>query len=522
MLAFLLGLTMAAHASLDMALKYTYELDAQNRPHAQIFHRPAPRFSDLEKNQAQYKTYEDFLDYLSLKYPELFDHAVLVHQSQSMQKASLEHPRVILFDGGAAFAFSDHPDQRGRRVEMLETDPGTYEMHFREIVFPPAGPVSFNAAPKTCIACHGSPARPIWNPYDFWPNTFGANVGAAITAEEKQALQNVLTKAPSRGIIRHVKDVTQQPASGLEALTQYLQMLNIGRWVQTQFPVKVEEAPHAYALAYIFSGCTFNAADGYSEDKLKELLPPALQSSFKISYADLLKDSDESYVAFREVLSRQYQSSFPNARQVFPPDHNRLRQSNVRLVAQIRWVLENLGKDWRGTSVGLNKNDYFITTPTLFLFDIMTAVYDLRPQYLDGLQPSALGLGAGSNHWVKFNCQALKNKSLQALQNVSPVAPQTLVPFYEPTPQNSPIARCAKCHGENADGRAHNTATAPTIPFDQPTLLAEWLKKDNSKGFTMVLDRLGRTDSKQMPPVQALSVDEKQAMQEYLKTLLGN
>jgi hypothetical protein len=158
----------------------------------------------------------------------------------------------------------------------------------------------------------------------------------------------------------------------------------------------------------------------------------------------------------------------------------------------------------------------------LFLFDIMTAVYDLRPQYLDGMQPSALDLGAGSNHWVKFNCQALKAKSLQALQNVSPIAPQTLVPFYEPTPQNSPIARCAKCHGENADGRAHNTATAPTIPFDQPARFTEWLKKDNGKGFTMVLDRMDRTDSKQMPPAQALSVDEKQALQEYLKTLLGN
>ncbi len=326
MVVFLLLISWA-HASLDLSLKYTYKLDANNQPVAQIFNHSAPRFSDLQKNQDQFKNYESFLGYLKTSYPNLFDHFVLLHKSQSLQKASAEYPRVILFDGGVAMAFSDHPGQAGRRVEMIETEPGTYKMTFREISFSSSGTVSFDAEPKSCIACHGSPARPIWSPYDFWAGAFGSNIGRPMTKEERLAYQSFPTKV-SDGIMGQLSNLSQEPASNVEALTQYLQMLNLGRWVQENFPTNVKDVPYIYALTYVLSECSAKMGSSYQETDLHDLFPFLMLQSFNIPYADISRDTDEAFLAYRKELGFQYKNSFPNGQMEFPTDINRLRGSN--------------------------------------------------------------------------------------------------------------------------------------------------------------------------------------------------
>lgn len=513
----LLLLLSMAHASLDLSLQYAYQLDANNQPVSQIFNHPAPRFADLEKNKNQFKNYEEFLSYLELSYPNLFDHFVLLHHSQSLQKASPDHPRVILFDGGVTMAFSDHPDQVGRRAEMIEVEPGTYKMSFREISFSPSGAVTFEAQPQSCVACHGSPARPIWSPYDFWAGAFGSNVGRPMSTEEREAHKNLQAVA-TEGILSRLTSVTQEPASNVEALTQYLQMLNLGRWVQENIPTDVQEAPYIPALAYVLSECSL----GYTprgEENLRSLFPSPLLSSFGISYADVKKDSDEAFLSYRTELESQYKIGFPQAHIEFPTDVNRLRDTNVNMVTQLRWLFENLGKDWRSVSTGFNSIEYFIMTPTRYSLDLLTALSDLRPQYFKGLRPIPVDMLTGASHWVRYDCQQLKEKSILFLSSLTSVKTQTFKPFFEPATSNSPIASCMKCHGVNSDARADATFSAPQIPFDQPTQMSSWLKKSKGAGKEIILDRVSRTDAKQMPPKRRLSVEEIASVKAYLNFL---
>lgn len=527
MLIFLLSLTLARAASpLERVLEYGYTLDSNNKPVTQIFNRPAPRFSDLQNNQSQFKDYESFLSYLASTYPGMFDHPVLLHQSQSLQKASVEHPRVLLFDGGVVMAFSDHPDQKGRRVEMLETEPGTYEMRFREIIFEPSGDVTFQAEPQSCFACHGTPARPIWSPYDFWANAFGSNAGRYTTTEERKAYADLSSKASAgKGIVSKLSGWEQGPANNADALTFYLQTLNLGGWVQRNFPTDVKQAPYVYPLAYVLSNCNARDSDDSEEVKLKAmdsmlkgLLPVSLQNSFAIPYADIVRDTDESYLAFRSVLEIQYEESFSHGHIENRPDGDRLRTSSIDFISQIRWVLENSGVDWRGVNTGFNKVEYFITTPSFFPADFLNVIAEVRPQYFQEFKYKPVDLYLGTNHWVNFNCDQLKKKSLQALSAAQPVSAQVLKPFYEISTQNSPVATCMKCHSATADRRSSEDE-APEIPFDRPERLARWMKSQKGSGLEKVLNRIGRQDSKRMPPKQSLSEHEQQALKAYLETL---
>lgn len=527
MIAFLLLLNLAQASPLDRILEYGYTLDSNNRPVTQIFNRPAPRFSDLEKNKSQYNDYESFLSYLKRSYPGMFEHPVLLHQSQSLQKASPEHPRVLLFDGGVVMAFSDHPDQKGRRIEMLETEPGTYEMRFREIIFEPSGGVTFQAEPQSCFACHGTPARPIWSPYDFWANSFGSNAGRFTTTEERKAYAGLSSKASAdSGIIGKLSGWAQGPTNMPDMFTFYLQMLNLGGWVQRNIPADVKQAPYIYSLAYVLNNC--NAKDEMYESEevmvkdvsalLQGLLPQSLLNSFTIPYADVVRDTDESYLAFRSVLENQYEESFPKGSIENRPDGDRLRKSGVNYISQIRWVLENSGVDWRGVNAGFNKVEYFITTPSFFPADFLNVLAELRPQYFQDLRYTPMDMYTGANHWVSFNCDQLKKKSVQAL-SAAPSAPaQVLKPFYEVSTSNSPVAACMKCHSATADRRS-SEEEAPEIPFDRPERLALWLKKQKGSGLEKVLNRIERQDSKRMPPKQSLSDHEQQALKAYLETL---
>src|SRR5436190_1460610 len=121
----------------------------------------------------------------------------LVFESRSLQGASPENPRVILYGPDARFivTFSGSPAQRGFRVvETMEFDDDSKEFRLRELLFPEraAGPdkvVVSEVNPQRCTRCHGAPPRPVWDTFPLWPGAYGERYRATLSARQRPGLE---------------------------------------------------------------------------------------------------------------------------------------------------------------------------------------------------------------------------------------------------------------------------------------------------------------------------------------------
>lgn len=132
---------------------------------------------------------------------ELRSHYVLVFASRSLQEASLESPRVILFgdDARLIITFNGESGQRGYdSLETLEFDPPSNTFRLREIRFATddklAPPQVSAANPDRCAACHDVPARPIWDTPPAWPGVYGERYGAGLSAHENRGMREFLAR----------------------------------------------------------------------------------------------------------------------------------------------------------------------------------------------------------------------------------------------------------------------------------------------------------------------------------------
>ena len=89
----------------------------------------------LQSESHKFSTYNQFLDYLQDLAPEIFERPIMLHHSGSLQSASFENPRVILFGRGAMLTFSEQPGRLDKSVEMLEYDENSAEFVATEIKF---------------------------------------------------------------------------------------------------------------------------------------------------------------------------------------------------------------------------------------------------------------------------------------------------------------------------------------------------------------------------------------------------
>lgn len=104
---------------------------------------------------------------------------VFVHDSRSLQMATHEAPRQIMFgyDGRFLMAIGSVPDDPGSDfVEFAEFNDQTGFYEYGEISFAGAEP-HLTRNPKSCEACHGAPARPIWGSYPDWPGVYSSDSG---------------------------------------------------------------------------------------------------------------------------------------------------------------------------------------------------------------------------------------------------------------------------------------------------------------------------------------------------------
>ena len=104
---------------------------------------------------------------------EFFKNYVLMFHSRSLQKASFESPRVIMFSDEDEFVMAF--DGEGKQMEMMEFDRDERAFKFFEVDFEkdPLQAVSL-MNPSKCLDCHLRPdPRPNWDHYPFWAGMYG-------------------------------------------------------------------------------------------------------------------------------------------------------------------------------------------------------------------------------------------------------------------------------------------------------------------------------------------------------------
>ena len=139
-------------------------------------------FSQIQQiiETKQPKSVEAFIASLS---PELRSNFTLVYQSKSIQGASKESPRAVLFSktGDLEISFNGASSQEGgSSVEVMNFygPKSQRKSSLHEITFDPKGAMPARISdpnPSRCISCHGSPPIPIWESYPSWPGVYGSH-----------------------------------------------------------------------------------------------------------------------------------------------------------------------------------------------------------------------------------------------------------------------------------------------------------------------------------------------------------
>ncbi|MBX3016249.1 MAG: hypothetical protein KF767_00050 [Bdellovibrionaceae bacterium] len=480
-----------------------------------VFRDKVPTFEELRANAARIPSYETFIDELLRQAPALRENHILIHHSESQQLSSLTHPRVILFGGGMAFGLADDPRQEERRVEIMQVDPKTYTISMHEIVFHESGP-EFVEKPTSCAACHGQNPKPLWNPYDFWPNTFGSAIGFVGTSEETRAYQEIYARRAELPSLRGLKlgAKISQDTENVTAFTQYAHQINLGRFSAQNLGPASGIDDFADPLIAVFSYCAADRYQKANHEKLREFFHPD-DAKLLPDLRPIETDMIASRGHFKNFLDRMQERIFPSGEVKFKVDHSRLADETGTL-AQIRYVFELAGVDATNLTTSLIANDTLISAPSNTPIDFLGSFYEARPDLFKNVKLVPVDLNDGRKSWMRADCESLKAKSRKIRRRFASTRAWT--EFKTDAPMRPVISRCAKCHVEGL-GDAFNPA--PTIPFDQPAKLATLLQAPQSRLREKIALRIreARGTQAQMPPGQALREEDIDSLLAFLDVL---
>jgi hypothetical protein len=309
---------------------------------AALLARPADAFdfSALEQliREHQVRSIEDLLPLLPAS---LRSRYVLVFASRSLQGASFEHPRVILFDPDARFVLSFNGDAARPGFAAIETmafDDATATFRLREVEFPdpsqPDTPVRFSAVnPAKCSLCHGDPARPVWDSYPFWPGAYGERYGQALSAAEKAGLARFLREQPTDPRYRQLLDVERfadektflphprRRYEGGESLPPNGELGEaLGRLNAQALVHELAQRPQFETYKYALLGAMSNDCGS-----LGALFPPAQRAARSADFARLVAASAQANA--REAAAKQVRSALPRSERAIdqPVTLDRLR-----------------------------------------------------------------------------------------------------------------------------------------------------------------------------------------------------
>lgn len=126
---------------------------------------------------------------------EYLSNYTLAYHSQSLQEASWENPRAILFGHDAKLVLTFNGDLEHSQydtVELMQFRDDTQSFDLYSLRFE-NGTAQILENPRVCISCHGDPGQPLWSSYEYndqgavhWPGFYGSIHDAPLNDKQEQ------------------------------------------------------------------------------------------------------------------------------------------------------------------------------------------------------------------------------------------------------------------------------------------------------------------------------------------------
>jgi cytochrome c553 len=421
----------------------------------------------------------------------------LVFESRSLQGASLENPRVILYGPDARFivTFNGGPAQRGFRVvETMEFDDESQEFRLRELLFPERAAgvdkvVVSEVNPERCARCHGAPAQPVWDTFPLWPGAYGEHYRANLSARERAGLSAFLALQathPRYGELLGANRFADPHTFRSSAHGQYAGIpveppnaelaIYLSRLQAQSITRQLVRQPAFDLYRYALLGLADNACG-----RLADFYPDALWRTQRHGFERFARDT--SVTNARQAQLKAARAAITGGAAVAAD-----RTPSDDALVQLRFVAESaLGVATQNWTLALEKGTYDFTMPPLPAQPLREALLAELARRDTVIQD--LSFYSTSSDGDRY-CSYLKRRSrvalsssndhaagVAALPSPSPLAraqaAPTAVAVTLSAPTAATIARPAAlqlCVG------CHETGAAPLLPFSDATQLTQQLR----------------------------------------------
>jgi hypothetical protein len=485
------------------------------------------------------RSVDALLDRLAVDSPGSLKTFALVYASRSLQSASREAPRVILFGPGydlttgatppLVLAFPSDPTRPDfDSLEVMSRDEHA-NIHLAEARFPRDGssaPV-IEEEPPRCATCHGSPTRPIWDSYPVWPGAYGGNEDVIDDRiGELTSFRALSPKFGQPGRFRRLRLDMQPSGGGIAFATsdpnRDLQM-SLSAFTVGRIAAQMTARPQFPALKYAVLGATAGCLDHGAEGWFSAAAGAAIGLTVDQVAAVTTRDVDDNHAAKVQRFFNAHGEAVPSG------TAGQLRSiDGQQHAAGARFVSLLFGDDMRSWSMSLTPRAFSFATrglENLFftLYDQMKndPVVARAVRYEGPIDPQVdcAQLAAASKAAITDSAAQAIGASVPAM--VSDLASDGL-------DQQAPILRCMSCHtdpwlGKDGQPLPASTSPAPYFPFDQPKALGQLLAANGgalaSKMTSAVTAAEGAPNRMPKSPRRPLSAAEQTAMTDFIAAL---
>jgi len=455
---------------------------------------------------------------------DLRQNFTLMKSSPSLQEASEENPRAILFgkDASLVLTFNGSKNQKGyQKIEVLHFLNNPYRFELREIDFsePQKGPQFSEANPPRCVSCHRANPQPIWEAYNRWPNSYGED-DDEISSDEASTYAERMVKWKEHPRYKYLEwksasSVTpyytywEQKLSRGELrvydnmpnlrLTRLFSLLNSWRNVDqvVRSPLFLRYGP---LLSEVLQTGSLNV-NRLDKQKILEM-----EQTLKLfGYSTLLSPG----IPLREVLfsffglnnysdwnlGRQYISKVVTDPYSYPHGlGDTLMSFHYILQTQIQKFYPDFPVPWIHSNAGLG------TSNRAFQFISLTNQLGIANYLFDGRM-----LAEKKQRDITTGV-LLKNAPPTSLPSLEKQQAQIL---------EGTLDRCIACHS-----LSNSTREAPYIPFEDSKKLKIWLAQPGHNSLIAKrISEVSRRENTSMPPIRPLSPFEEAVLLNYLQNL---